>query len=573
MSEFKMERRPRDGGRGGAQPPGRGGGWDPSGMPRSPSLRILLIGAVLGGLILSVVLYNLCKIEVATGQQLVLIRRSGLDLDPSMELAPPRKDGKWYYKGVQTEGPNGGVLLEGRYFYNPLYWSWEIMPQFVVPSNKIGVRVALVGEELPEGHILADEGEKGIRREVLKPGRYPYNPYAESIELHDLVTVPAGFRGVVTRLAGDLPADPNVFLVKANERGVQEATLEPGTYPLNPYETMVSLVDCRSKRFNLGGDTVMDFLSADGFPITLDGVVEFRVLSDQVAEVFVKYNEEWNDDSIDEEIIAKVITPESRALCRIGGSKLSGGQFISGEEREEFQRDLVDDLTRNCKKQGIEILAVAITSIKPPEEIATPVRLREVAKQRQAQFVQEKLQQLSEAQLRVQQVLADQRKKLVEAEQGVVEKTTKAEQDQQVAVTLAEQKLKVAETKLAAARDQARAVIAKGQAESDVIRFNNKAELAGLAARVAAFDGDGGLLARNILMTKLAPAFQTILSNSDGPIMDVFNQFTRPSEPKHSLEPPAVIPANPPTTEPTTTESSPTSLPEPPFANEGGSVK
>jgi len=573
MSEFKMERRPRDAGQGGTHPPGRGGGWDPPRIPRLPSFRFLLIGAVLGGLILSVVLYNLCKIEVATGQQLVLIRRSGLDLEPSMELAPPRKEGKLYYKGVQTEGPNGGVLLEGRYFYNPLYWSWEIMPQFVVPSDKIGVRVALVGEELPEGHILADEGEKGIRREVLKPGRYPYNPYAESIELHDLVTVPAGFRGVVTRLAGDLPADPNTFLVKANERGVQESTLEPGTYPLNPYESKVSLVDCRSKRFNLGGDTVMDFLSADGFPITLDGVVEFRVLSDQVAEVFVKYNEDWNDDSIDEEIIAKVITPESRALCRIGGSKLSGGQFISGEEREEFQRDLVEDLTRNCKKQGIEILAVAITSIKPPEEIATPVRLREVAKQRQAQFVQEKIQQLSEAQLRVQQVLADQRKKLVEAEQGVVEKTTKAEQDQQVAVTLAEQKLKVAETKLAAARDQARAAIAKGQAEADVIRFNNKAELAGLAARVAAFDGDGGLLAKNILMTKLAPAFQTILSNSDGPIMDVFNQFARPTEPKHSLESPVVVPVDPPTTDPTTTEHVPTSLPEPPFANEGGIAK
>ena len=275
----------------------------------------------------------------------------------------------------------------------------------------------------------------------------------------------------------------------------------------------------------------MDFLSADGFPITLDGVVEFRVLPQRVAEVFVQYNEDPNGDAIDEEIITKIITPESRSLCRIGGSKLSGGQFISGDEREKFQRDLVQSLTENCKKQGIEILAVAITSIKPPEEIAEPVRLREVAKQQLVQYQQEKMQQLSEAQLRVQQVLAEQKKKLVEAEQGVVEKTTRAEQDQQVAMTLAGQKLKVAETQLAAAKDQASAVTAKAQAEADVIRFNNKAELAGLSARVAAFDGDGGALARNILIGKLAPSFQTILSNSEGPLMDLFSQFTRNPEP------------------------------------------
>jgi regulator of protease activity HflC (stomatin/prohibitin superfamily) len=498
----------------------------PGGLPwglAAIGLACLILGSI-------VVLYNTCKIEVDTGEQAVLIRRAGLDLDREMELAPPRKDGKTYYKGVQTEGPNGGVLLEGRYFYNPFYWSWEVLPQFVVPGDKIGIRVALSGDDLPEGQILAEPGQKGILREVLKPGRYPYNPYAQTIELHDLVTVPAGFRGVVTLLSGTPPKDPNVFLVEENERGVQARTLEPGTYPLNPYETRVSLVDCRSKRFNLAQDAEMDFLSADGFPITLDGVVEFRVLPEQVAEVFVKYNEDRNGDAIDEEIITKIITPESRSICRIGGSKLSGGQFISGGEREKFQRDLVQSLTKNCKKQGIEILAVAITSIKPPEEIAEPVRLREVAKQQLAQYQQEKMQQLSEAQLRVQQVLAEQKKKLVEAEQGVVEKTTRAEQDQQVAVTLAGQKLKVAETQLAAAKDQASAVTAKAQADADVIRFKNKAELAGLGARVAAFDGDGGALARNILIGKLAPSFQTILSNSDGPLMDLFSQFTRNPE-------------------------------------------
>ncbi len=499
-------------------------------------------GLFLLGLGLSIAIYNACKIDVGTGQQVVLIRREGLELEPDMELAPPPKDGRDYYKGVQSGGPNNGVLTEGRYFYNPYYWSWEISPQFVVPGDKIGIRVALSGDDLPAGQVLAQPGQKGILREVLKPGRYPYNPYAETIELHDPVTIPAGLRGVVTLLAGPLPKDPNVFLVEESERGVQTKTLEPGTYYLNPYETRVSMVDCRSRRFNLGQDGEMSFLSADGFPITLDGVVEFRVSPAKVAEMFVKYNEDANGDAIDEEIINKIITPESRSLCRVGGSKLMGGQFISGDNREKFQTDLVKALTQNCQKQGIEILAVAITSIKPPDDIAQPVQQREVAKQKLAQYRREKLQQFSEAKLKVEVVLAEQKKHVVEAGQEVVEKTTKAEQEQQVAVTLAEQKLKVAQTQLEAAKDKASAILAKAEADAQVIKFDNAAEASGLAAQVSAFDGDGAAMARNLLLGKLAPSFRTILGNSEGPLMDLFTEFTRRHDKSQSL--PAASPSS-----------------------------
>jgi regulator of protease activity HflC (stomatin/prohibitin superfamily) len=515
-----------------------------------------VVGLALVGIGLVTALYNACKIEVDTGQQAVLIRREGLELEPDMELAPPPKDGR-YYKGVQAGGPNNGVLTEGRYFYNPYVWSWEISPQFVVPGDKIGIRIALSGDDLPAGQVLAGPGQKGILPEVLKPGRYPYNPYAESIELHDPVIVPAGYRGVVTRLAGPLPKNPNVFLVEDGERGVQAKTLEPGMYYLNPYETRVSLVNCQSRRFNLSDDGEMSFLSSDGFPITLDGVVEFRILPEQVAEMFVKYNEDANGDEIDREIIDKIITPESRSLCRIGGSKLSGGMFISGEDREKFQADLVKSLTKNCQKQGIEILAVAITSIQPPAEITEPVQQREVAKQKLAQFRREKLQQVSEAKLKVEVVLAEQKKRVVEAEQEVVEKTTKAEQEQKVAVTLAEQKLEVARTRLEAAKDKASAVLAKAEAEADVIKFDNAAEASGLAAQVAAFDGDGAALARNMLLSKIAPAFRTILSSSEGPLMDLFREFSRRPDPARSSPPPHAAVADRGADRPKTSSPSP----------------
>ncbi len=63
-----------------------------------------------------------------------------------------------------------------------------------------------------------------------------------------------------------------------------------------------------------------------------------------------------------------------------------------------------------------------------------------------------------------------------------------------------------------------------------MIRYNNAAELAGLSARVAAFGGDGAALARNILVGKLAPSFRTILTNSEGPLMDLLGQSAREPE-------------------------------------------
>jgi hypothetical protein len=479
--------------------------------------------------------YQSCKIEVPTAHQAVLIRKIGLDLQPDMEIAPPAKDGV-YYKGVQQ-----GVLTEGRYFYNPIFWDWEIDKQLEVPKGKIAVQISLVGEDLPPGKVLAEAGQKGIRREVLVAGRYPFNKYTEQFELHDPVTIDPGFRGVVTLLTGLDPKDPNVVLVGKGERGVQMETLPPGTYPINPYEQRISIVDCRSSRYITGtqDQDELSFLTSDGFEVRLDLAIEYRVIEDRVPEVFVLYNEDHNGDTIDQEIISKIITPETRSICRINGSKMTGAEFISGEARSLFRDQLMKSMTANCREQGIEILpdGVSITQTYPPLQIAEPMNNREVAKQNLALYQQQRDQQEVEKQLKIETMMVKRKEKLVEADREVVELTTKAESNQKVSVTKAEQQLAVAKTKLEAAKDQALALTAQGEAEAQAIRFDNKAQLAGLATQVAAFGGDGGALAQNLLISKLAPSFRSILTNSDGALMDLFHQMTGPYAPTRSVGP------------------------------------
>jgi hypothetical protein len=326
---------------------------------------LFLIGAIaVAASIIGVPLFywTMCRFNVPTGHIAVLTRKTGKDIPNEEELAPDAT-----YKGLQKE-----VLAEGRHFRNPWSWDWDVVPQVEIPQGKLGVRIRLYGDDPPNNEVIAwKENEKGIVPDVLRPGRYPINAlvvdattdqpigpgrsrnnYVEIVELHDTVTVPAGYKGVVTRLSGSLPDNPNSVLSEAGRRGVQAETLSPETYYRNPYIERINLVDCRSQRLNLSADGDMGFPSKDGFWVTLDGIIEFRVKPEEAARVVVMYNELENDQGqatgaqgedggfqrmnvrIDDEIIRKVVLPNARSFCRLRGSDHAGRDFISGDPQQ-----------------------------------------------------------------------------------------------------------------------------------------------------------------------------------------------------------------------------------------------
>ncbi len=498
----------------------------PSSRPANAASATLIaagVGAValvVGG----VIVYRLFRIDVPTGKIAVLIHKVGKDLKNDDEIAPSPE-----YKGIQRE-----VLTEGRYFRNPYAWSWEIRDQIVIPKDRLGVRISLTGDDLPYGEFVARQDEsgkiltKGIVREVLRPGRHPINPYLFKVEYeqHRPVVVPAGFKGIVTNLAGPLPEDSSSLLVEAGKRGVQKKILEPGTYYVNPYIEKISLVDCRSQRFNLAEKKEMGFPSKDGFWVRLDGRIEFRINPERAAEVYVTYNEDYNGDAIDEEIIRKIIMPNARSFCRLEGSNKFGREFIEGETRTVFQENFERAMREACEPVGIEIIQALITRIQPPQQIAKPVRDRELAKQEEAKYQQQILQQEQERLLAIKKAEVQQKQALVAVDREVVQIVIEAEREQEVAVTEANQRLEVAKLRLKAAQDEADAILARGKAQADVIRFENEAEAAGWRRAVEAFSGNGHLYAQYVLYNKLASSYRKIMANTaDSPIMKVFEAF------------------------------------------------
>jgi len=492
------------------------------------------------------IVYKQFRIDVPAKHFAVLTRKTGDNIDNEQEVAPDAK-----HKGLQL-----AVLPEGRYFRNCWTWDWSVYPMIEIPRDKMGVRIRMYGEDLPPGDFLAKtEDQKGIIEEVLRPGRYAINAividketkqevgtprkksdYVEVIELWEPKIIPAGYKGIVTNLAGPMPKEPNVLLVGAGERGPQEKTLDEGTYYLNPYMYRINAIDTRSQRFNLaeGGD--MMFPSKDGFPITLDGIIEFRVKPDTAANTYVTYNDISNDkgdsSAIADEIISKVIMPNARAFCRLQGANSSAREFIGGDTRTAFQQAFQKSITETCDAQGIEIIQALITKIKPPEAIAGPLRDREVAAQELKQYTQQILQQSEEAKLATEQAMIKQRQELVGADKSVVESVTKANEEQSVALENANRDKEVAEKELAAAKDQAEAILAKAKAEAAIIGFENVAQAAGWKKAVEALGNDGEAFARYVLYQKLAPGYRQIMTNTaDSPLMRVFEGFVPTQQP------------------------------------------
>jgi len=466
-------------------------------------LRLTGVAVVFGALAAAFVfVWFFCRIEPEAGDIAVLIHKTGRNLAPEVLLATGPE-----WKGIQLE-----VLPEGRYFYNPYSWGWKIHKMTDIPAGRLGVVTRLFGDDLPPGEILATENSKGILREVLTPGKYRLNPYAYRVEMFEALTIRPGHVGVKTTLTGsdvlnnNLPEDKrNSFLADEDMKGVRADVLDPGSYYLNPYLVNVVEVNLQSQRFEMSGDDIITFLTLDGFTVTVEGTIEFGLERDFAALLSHRVGD--MDD-----IIKKTILPRARGFSRIEGSKYPAIDFIVGETRQRFQKELEAHLRLKCVPWGVDIKSVLIRKIMVPDEIASISRDRELAVQEARKFTQQIEQAKSKAELVKQETLALQNKSKVEADTVRIQAVISADQEQAVQLIAANKDLEVAKLDLAAAEFQAKAVRSRASGEEDAIRAVNTAEASVMEDLVGAF-GTGINLARYEFYKAVGPRIQTVLSS------------------------------------------------------------
>jgi len=184
--------------------------------------------------------WGFCRFYVPPGHMAVLTAKTGKPLPPGQILA---QEGQ---KGIQE-----AVLGEGRHFRNPILFEHEIVSLTVIQPGKIGVVTSKVGQELPPGEFLAASKQKGIWRRVLGPGKYRMNPYGYRLSIHDAISIPIGYAGVVTSLSGSQP-EAGQF-AEHRQKGVRRDILQPGLYYVNPKEFKVDVLEIGVNQVSLLG--------------------------------------------------------------------------------------------------------------------------------------------------------------------------------------------------------------------------------------------------------------------------------------------------------------------------------
>ncbi|MHC4391986.1 MAG: SPFH domain-containing protein [Planctomycetota bacterium] len=381
-------------------------------------------------------------------------------------------------KAVVGEGDKGvreKVLMPGTYWRNPKAVTVDIVPAIEVPRGSVGVIRSRVGTRSDKD--LVDEGEQGIQRSVLRPGTYYLNPVAFEEEVHPAVAIEAGFVGVVVLQTGPEPKEANAIIVERDERGVQPYTLPAGLHYLNPYEYKVTTVDSRVQKYEMSasdvshagkevkGDDRLAFPSADGFTIKVDTSIEWQIETNRIPAVVAGIG---NTD----EIVEKIIRPNAREIGRLEGSKLKAEDFIKGDKREAFVGKFSETLRVRCAEKGIIIHKALVREVLPPEEIAEPLKEREVALLMQQTNVEKQAQAKSEALLEEEKAKIEQRKELIKADTAKQVAETEANRAKEVAKIRAEQLKEVA----AVEQEQQALILEKQKLEAQGIREIAEAE-------------------------------------------------------------------------------------------------
>ena len=119
----------------------------------------------------------------------------------------------------------------------------------LIGSNEVGILTKnMFGKKMPEGQIIAREGEIGIQARTLMPGLYWKLPIVWSFSKVPVVTIDIDSIGLVESIDGEpLPKgrvlgdevecnqfqDAGMFLNNHGKKGPQVGILRPGTYRIN----------------------------------------------------------------------------------------------------------------------------------------------------------------------------------------------------------------------------------------------------------------------------------------------------------------------------------------------------
>lgn len=495
-------------------------------------------------------------ISIPVGKVGVVTSKVGKELPPGEILASDTTS-----KGVWKD-----VLGPGTYRLNPEGYDITQLDAVNIPIGYVGIVTSQTGRPVKPGEF-AGPGEQGVMKDVLQPGLYYINPRAYQVDVLEIGMNQVSILGrsgsvVITKsqissAGGALDSlkqntiqaqqdKRNEYLEKNRDRGFisQQAlnaapatdvassswsrsakkTTMPSAKPLaTSAESSKSTVDkpqaATPESVAFGLNRFVEFPSRDGFQVLLDMTVEFELLPENISRIYMLYGDL-------PAVVEKIILPQVLSISRIKGSSYKARDFIDGEGRQLFQKEMTAELTRVLKEKYIVIHNAIIRHVEVPPEILKPIQESSIAKEQDLTNKARQDTARKQAELNTETAMVEQLRKQVDQETEKLVATTGAQTKNEVATIQANTALEVANVNLQKATVQAQITQVQGEAKvkSEFLVANEKAR--GDQLRAAVFKNPS-TLAELTFVTSLNPTLGIrILHSGEGTLWTDLKNLT-----------------------------------------------
>ena len=258
-----------------------------------------------------------------------------------------------------------------------------------------------------------------------------------------------------------------------------------------------------------GMNQFVQFPSLDGFAIMLDMTVEFELLPENIARIYMLYGDL-------PAVVSKIILPQILSVSRMKGSGYKAREFIDGEGRQKFQKEMTDELVKILGEKSILVRNAIVRHVEVPNDILSPIQETSVAKERDLTNKAQQDTAKKQALLNTELAMVDQLKRETEQETEKITATIAANMKKDVATINAEAQLKAAEINLEAAKVRADITRVRGEAEAKARFLVENERALGIKRRADVF-GDPAALADLRFVESLGPDFSIrVLHSGEG---------------------------------------------------------
>ncbi len=475
---------------------------------------------------------------IPAGSVGLVTSKTGRELAPGEILAPD--DGS---KGVWRR-----VLGPGTYRLNPEGYDVDVISAINIPIGYVGVVTSLAGKPTPRGKF-AGPGEKGVLERILQPGLYYVNPRAYQVDVVEIgmnqVSI-VGKSGTVVltkaqstsanglaelqqntlsaqnaKRASYMNANADLGILKAEDAAsslsrtsapaaAKRREFRKGRYERNPSALAAGGTNAgrqmlaakappvqASDSVAFGMNQFVQFPSSDGFAIMLDMTVEFELMPESISRIYMLYGDL-------PAVVSKIILPQILSVSRMKGSGYKAREFIDGEGRQKFQKEMTGELVKILGEKSILVRNAIVRHVEVPEDILQPIQDTSIAKEQDLTNKTQQETAKKQALLNTQIAMVDQLKRETEQETEKITATIAAEMRKDVAGIAADAQLKVAEINLNAAKVRAEINRTKGEAEARAKFIVENERALGVKRRAEVFK-DAGTLADLQFVKSLSP--------------------------------------------------------------------